>query len=497
VTGQVVAVNADVVLRPSARIDGDLLVVGGVVEGREEGFVGGDIRVYRQVLRVREEGDRIAVERGGSDDGDEGWWRRRARRARNWSDLRLVSARTYNRVEGLPILLGPSVRQETSWGRFSLDAYGVMRTADNLHWDSENIGHNVRAEVRLGDRPGLAVGGRLFDVVEGMESWHLTDTEVGLASFFLHRDFRDYFNRHGGQGYLSVVAGEDVDLTFGLSDERWAERRVRDPFTLSRNSQEWRANAAADEGRFHVANTTLRIDTRNDEDDPWSGWYIVADYERGSGQDVLFAPRTLDPATPAARGPVSYGRGFLDLRRYNRVAPSAQVNMRVVLAGWLDGDPLPLQRRFSVGGPGTLPGYDFRRTFDEQDVNQCTTEATRPALGVVALCERMALAQLEYRGDLRFDINLFDDDDDDDDGMRIGAHTDATWLVFADAGRGWLVGERQGDLQYEQGQFPGLGTFRTDLGLGLELDPFGVYVAKSVSDPKQPANFFVRLRGRF
>jgi len=495
ITGRVVAVNADVVLRSTARIDGDLLVVGGVVEGRDEGYVGGDIRVYRQVLRVREEGDRIAVERGGADD--DSWWRRRTRRARNWSDLRLVSARTYNRVEGLPILLGPSIRQETSWGRLSFDGYGVFRTADNFRWDSENVGHNVRAEIRAGERPGIAVGGRLFDVVDGVENWQLTDTEVGLASFFLHRDYRDYFNRHGGEGYLSLVAGEDVELRFGLSDERWASRRVRDPFTLFRNKQDWRANPVVDEGRFHVASATLRIDTRNDELDPWSGWYIVADYERGSGRDVLGALQQLAaPGVPTAS--VRYGRGFLDLRRYNRIAPSAQVNLRLVLGGWLDGDPLPLQRRFSVGGPGTIPGLDFRRTFGDEDVNQCTTEATRPVLGVIALCDRMALAQVEYRGDLRFDLNVFDDDDDDDDeGMRLGAHTDATWVVFADAGRGWLVGDRQGELQFERDQIPSLGTFRTDLGIGLEFDPLGVYVAKSVSGPRQPANVFVRLRRRF
>lgn len=496
IAGRVVAVNADVVLRPTARIDGDLLVVGGVIEGREDGFVGGEIRVYRQVLRVREEGDRIAVERG--EAGDESWWRRRTRRARSWGELRLVSARTYNRVEGLPILLGPSIRQETDWGRVSFDGYGVYRTVENLHWDSENIGHNVRTEVRLGDRPGVAIGGRLFDVVDGVENWHLTDTEVGLASFFLHRDYRDYFDRHGGAGFLSFVAGEDVELSFGLSDERWATRRVRDPFTLSRNQQDWRANPEVDEGRFHVANATLRIDTRNDEADPWSGWYIVADYERGTGRDVLFASRTLEPTDPAAaRGDVIYGRGFLDLRRYNRIAPSAQVNLRLVLGGWLDGDPLPLQRRFSLGGPGTLPGFDFRRTLSDEDVNQCSTEESRAALGVIALCERMVLAQLEYRGDLRFDLNLFDNDEDEDDGMRLGWHTDATWVVFADAGRGWLVGERQGDLQYERGQLPSLGTFRTDLGIGLEFYPLGVYLAKSVSGPSQPANFFVRLRRRF
>jgi len=497
VTGRVVAVNADVMLAPTARIEGDLLVVGGVLEGREKAYVGGEIRVYRQVLRYREEGDQIVAERGRGDE--DRWWRFRRRRGssdRSWNNLRFASARTYNRVEGLPIYLGPTIRQEVPWGRLSLDAFGILRTADNFRWDSDNLGHNIRAEVRVGGRPGLAVGGKLFDVVDGVENWQLTDTEVGLGSFFLHRDFRDYFNRHGASGYVALVAGEDVDLTFSLSDERQASRRLRDPFTLFRNQQVWRANPAVDDGRFHVANTTLRVDTRNDPEDPWSGWYIVADYERGAGD--LSRTAVVDPApgSPARlAGRVEYGRGFLDLRRYNRIAPNAQVNVRVVLGGWLDGDPLPLQRRLSVGGPGSLSGFDFRRTIGDTDVNQCTSDVTRPAFGVIALCDRMALAQVEYRGDLRLDANLFGDDDDG--GLTLGWHADGVWVLFADAGRGWLVGPRQGTLQYERDRLPSLGTFRTDLGLGLEFDPVGVYVAKSVSEAKQPANVFVRLRRRF
>ena len=35
------------------------------------------------------------------------------------------------------------------------------------------------------------------------------------------------------------------------------------------------------------------------------------------------------------------------------------------------------------------------------------------------------------------------------------------------------------------------------LQIGLDFDPIGVYVAKSVSDTKEPANFFVRVRKRF
>ena len=63
VTGRVIALNSDVILRPSARIDGDLLVVGGEVAGRDVAEIGGEIRIYRDALHYRQEGDQIVAER--------------------------------------------------------------------------------------------------------------------------------------------------------------------------------------------------------------------------------------------------------------------------------------------------------------------------------------------------------------------------------------------------------------------------------------------------
>ena len=69
--------------------------------------------------------------------------------------------------------------------------------------------------------------------------------------------------------------------------------------------------------------------------------------------------------------------------------------------------------------------------------------------------------------------------------------------AFVDAGRGWLVGSRSGDIRYPSGSLPGFDTWRTDVGLGLDLGIAGMYIAKAVSEAKEPANFFVRIRGRF
>lgn len=493
VNGRVIAINSDVILKPGARVEGQILVVGGNIDGKDGAFIGGDVRTYRQRLTYRQEGERLIA--SGSSEEDARWWHRRQKwRSRSYSDLRLVSAKTYNRVEGLPILIGPSIGQRFGDGRLQIDAMGVFRTGENLEWSSHNIGHSVKTELSFGRGAGLAIGGRLFDVVDAAEDWQLSDVEVGLSSFFLHRDFRDYYNRHGGSGYVRLSLARELSLTGSLSDERWSSRETLDPYTLFRNSQLWRLNPEMDEGRFHVANGTLQFDTRSDEDDPRSGWNIVVDYERGTGRTTRFGLTSPGVRDADVDGLTTYARGFLDLRRYNRLSPEGQLNFRVVAGGWLNGDELPLQRRFSLGGPGTLPGYPFRRTGSGSDVRQCSAGADIPA-GVPAQCERMVLLQAEYRGDLW--ASLFGNWDFDDSWRGGGWHHRSQWVVFADAGRGWLVGPRSGEMVYEKDQLPSLSTFKTDLGIGFDMGLIGLYVAKSVSDSKEPPNFFVRVRRRF
>ncbi|HYS69398.1 MAG TPA: hypothetical protein VEM14_04105, partial [Gemmatimonadaceae bacterium] len=79
----------------------------------------------------------------------------------------------------------------------------------------------------------------------------------------------------------------------------------------------------------------------------------------------------------------------------------------------------------------------------------------------------------------------------------IGFTVEPTAVAFVDAGRGWLVGPAFADLQYSSHSFPRFGTFRTDVGVGLDLGLIGVYVAKAVSSSKEPANVFLRVHRRF
>lgn len=498
VTGNVIVINGDLTLAPGARIDGAVFVVGGYLDGRDRATIGGVVQHYRDPLRFREEDERIIAETDQAPfDEDESWvsrWRRRRRESD--SKLSLMTGGSYNRVEGLAVHGGPSVRRTTSWGYVRVDAFGILRTVDHWEWTARNVGHDVTAQVGLG-RPGtIAIGARAFDIVSPVESWQLRDGEVGLASFFLHRDYRDYWARHGGSASLVLRAGDAFSFTPTYSEERWSALPERDPFTLFRGSQQWRPNPQTDEGRFRLTSARVTYDTRSDVDDPSSGWHLVADVEHGRSAAVRLAPTPAEVRAPATEPVgVKYTRAFLDARRYNRVSPDGQLNLRLVAGGWLNGDELPLQRRFALGGAGSLPGYDFRRP-PSKDVLLCGG-ATLP--GRPGLCERMVVAQIEYRGALAFRFSSeggFDEEEDERD-WRVYYSRKGEWVVFFDAGRGWLVGPRSGDLQYSRSALPPLSTFRTDVGAGLDFELIGFFVAKSVSDAKIPANFFVRLRHRF
>ena len=494
VNGRVLAINSDVLLRPGARVDGDILVVGGDIEGAGEATVTGEIRVYRQHLEFTRDGDRLVVaadeERRPEDDS---WWRRFERRRSPDARSRFViaTAGPYNRVEGLPVNVGPSLRFQGRTARLRADAFVVLRTGASFRSDSSDIGYDLGVEGSHRTGAGLRAGVRAFSTNEAVEAWQLSPLEYGLSAALFRRDYLDLYGRQGGKGYLGFFDDALGEITLTYSHERWSPRSSVDPWTLFRQGASWRANPLMDEARMHLLAGAVRFDTRNDDERPWAGWFVEADVERGAGDlDELGAtPPGVRVTQP---GRVAYTRALVDARRYNRVGPGAQLNFRVVTGGWLGGDALPLQRRLSVSGAGALPGFDFRSPIPTgADVGTCAVGGT--VAGRPALCDRIALAQVEYRGDLHFDLfGGFDWRARD-----LHFENDPVWVVFADAGRGWLIGEGGDGVHYGSGALPPLSTFRTDMGAGLDFGAFGIFAAKAISDGDEPLNFLFRLRHRF
>ncbi len=404
--------------------------------------------------------------------------------------LRITSGKRYNRVTGMPVLFGPIYRDSGESVTTRVAAMGILRSSNNFRWDSENIGHAASAGFRFGRERKLGFDLQSYDFVDGTQSWQMGEPEAGLAAFFLHRDYNDHYGRHGASIAGSLGLGARSSVQVELRDERWASRKVRDVFTILRNGEPWRENPQVDDGRVHMGLLTAMVDTRNDASSPLYGWLVNAEYENARATFASFGPTSSGVRSTFSNN-VQYGRVFVDVRRYNRISPSDQVNMRLVFGGWLHGDELPLQRRLSVGGVGTIPGFDFRRRLAGDDKAQCGQFPVLP--GNPAQCERVALIQIEYRtrlGERALDPINF--------GRYRGRLVlRPTVIVFADAGRGWLVGPRSGNVQYPSASIPSLSTFMTDIGIGFDVGAAALYVAKAVSVTKEPANVFLRIRRRF
>ena len=494
VEGSVLVLNGNAVLDSTATITGDLLVIGGAAVGPRE-TVAGNVRVYAEPLPYRLVGDTLIH----APD----LWRRLSLSARytfgrgvSRSSLILATGGTYNRIEGLPIIAGPSLdlalRGESV--RLRASAVGVFRTARSISGECCDLGYNARLELRAGTRRPVTLSGRAFDLVTPVEDWGLHSNEVGWEAFLVRRDYRDYFRANGVAARLSWQVEAPLGLSLEIRREYQATLTARDPWTLSRTGRPWRPNPPIDNGHYTTLTPSVTLDSRNDNRDPTSGWYLRGWIDVSTSHDV--SPQDSIPLAVRAPLPTTGGytftRAFFDLRRYNRLSSQGRLNLRLVLGGWLGGDPLPLQRRLDLGGPEPLPGYDFRQSA----CNRAITDSVSAFAGTnVAACDRVIAVQAEYRGHVSLRARY---DPESGQGEGLGYVTrflrGPDFVVFGDAGQAWLVGRGPGRVP--SNRLPGLDSWIADLGLGIDWGGFGVYVAKAIN-ADQPVRVTARIEHRF
>ena len=484
VDGPIGVANGTLHLLPGADVRGDILVIGGRLIRAAGARHTGRQRVYWDAAPVvRTEDGLLEVRERRRSIGELAAARTSFQTGKVRTTLLLTTGGTYNRIEGLPIVFGPTLDLRTSRRSSArLDLRGILRTAGS---DSRlaDFGYEARGEFRLGR---FGVAGEVYSKLAAIEDHPLSLSEVGWSSFLLQRDYRDYFDRRGYGGALWVQATRSLRLE--ISRRRDDERSVRatDPWSLFRNSDRWRRNPPIDDGHYITTGVQLDFDTRNERYLPSTGWLVRGRFEHSSTGDVapVDLPRLVRPEVPLGRR-YAFDRVLLDVRRYTRITPALRVNGRLRAEGWVEGDRLPVQRRVSLGGPDLLPGYDFRaftcapRGFDDPSE--------------LALCDRVVTAQVEVR--TRVGLNLgFRTGSRETGNRRFIGIEEADLVLLADAGKGWLAGS--GPSQVRPDRIPSFGEWKVDVGIGLDAGEVGAYIAKAISEGES-VKFLVRLQRRF
>jgi hypothetical protein len=488
ITGDLVAINADVMVADGAVIERDIVVLGGTLDVAEGARVEGSTRRHGERVAVRRVDDRLELverERGRR-------WRGFDFRDHGRAFIVLGIGRTYNRVEGLPLRLGVGAEWQAGITTGRIRGFGVFRTAGDFETNRADIGYAVEGQLGLGTQaPRIVLGARGYDLVVPTQDWPLSPHEVGWASLLWHRDYRDYFLQRGVAGFVSIEPAPSLTLTGEVARVEETSIGARDPWTPSRNAEAWRPNPRVDEGDYTLLTGTLEYDSRPSERSRRSGTLLRATWEHGMGEDVI--ERALPPAVrpPLPGADYTFDRASVDLRRYQRIGRAGQLRLRGFWAGAVRGDPLPVQRRFSLGGPDPLIGYPFRAFA----CNEGVADLSRPGL-----CDHVVLFQAEYRGG--FGIDWFDGDFDLRDHPDRRARPDRpegwegwdfddwawfegpTLVLFTNAGAGWLRSEDGPDRLH------------WDVGAGIAFGSVGLYVARAIRED-EPFRVTLRIERRF
>ena len=322
--------------------------------------------------------------------------------------MRFSLDRRFNRVEGL--LVGPSVTVRAGWGiRLRLKAgYGFA---------AQRGAYQVSVERRGRGRYGYTAGFEAHDLVDTSDRWIVSDEESTALAFLFGVAARDYIARSGYRIYLEWWMGKMGLLRAAYGSDAYSTLAKHTDWSFFRRNHRKRENweigeviLQPDEGDLRsmtfswVFNPNLVVRGR-------SGWYCAFLYEQAGGR---------------FGGDFAFRQHQIDIQRRNRISRNQWLNFRVIVG--LNSGEAPRQKRFYLGGIGTLPGYDYKTFWGD----------------------RLLLVKGEY---------------------RIGARK---WTIigFADGGSTWPE-----DAPFD------LGDLHYDAGVGLELERLGRVVRVDFSHP--------------
>jgi hypothetical protein len=488
IDGDLLVLNGNLELGETALITGNVTVIGGRVLGDLDGAVGGELLVYPRVLRVLERDGLVALSSRQLRE-----FGRQEGMGRAFVTFR--AGTNYNRVEGLPVMFGPVFESADPYS-IKVEGLAIWRTESGVTLDSDRLGYNILVEQRFGRSHALSVGATLHSDVLPIASQGLSDLESSLSTFFLRKDYRDYFERSGWSAFATgALPNLPVSLRLEFSDEEHRFAPVQSPWTLRRNDDPWRPQPLVAEGDLKTLAGEVTVDTRNDGDDPTDGWWARARVVQGLDGSLHIPEHEADDprfyqATFAPR-PVDedFTAGLLDVRRYARVGPDADVSLRVFAAGAMGDVPLPSQYQHALGGEGSLPGYALLsqdcgariRSFalERPDADSVVVERVFPRYG----CDRVALAQFEFYRRFGFDVDVGWPDGDEE--WYPSTNFGPAWSIFFNVGRGWSLTDPILDTAW-----------MSDVGLGLFLGDVGLYMAYPLRGEPRDFNFFIRFNRR-
>lgn len=355
----------------------------------------------------------------------------------------------YNRVEGL--FAGFKVNKEYWQDRRPMSP--IIFGHAGYAFSAKELEYRVGLEQGFNSGSRFAIGAEHHRMVVTPDNWFISDSENSLAAFFIKEDFCDYYLEEGGSVYVTQDLGHNLRITGGYHYERFDSLEKNTNWSLFGKNKKFRDNPIMDIGKVNSLKGKLVLDTRRNSRYTARGWYAEVEYEH-SGDNL--------------GGDYTYDRLVADLRRYQPLGFDLGIDFRLRL-GTSHGI-MPYQKKFYLGGIGTLRGYRYKEL---------------PGGYMNEGGNRMLLAQIEYRlGESNLpgflDLGLFE-------LFNLTLFADAGWIGFTETDTDLLDGFS--DLKWSH--------FKTDAGIALVSGDVRFEIARRLDTSYKPFRFYFRLHRPF
>jgi hypothetical protein len=292
----------------------------------------------------------------------------------------------------------------------------------------------------------------MHDLTATDDQWRLTPSEQTLAAFLFKNTFRDYYRRVGGQVHVALRPSPEHEIVVSSRWDRHSPLANATNFSVFRDSHAFRPNQPVLERDLRALVLAYTFDSRGLVE---AG--IAAGFERHLVDDLFRGTRrqdfgsrvdwTSEVAGHGLGGDYTFDRHILNARLYLPLSPRQSLSARSIL-GFSRGE-LPTERRFAIGGIGSVHGYAFKE----------------------AAGDGMALFNAEYRLDLV-------------GGWHRESRGGLGAIVFADAGR-------------VSGPVAGTNDWLKGVGVGIQTGPVRVEFGFRLDDIPRSRQILVRLSPSF
>jgi hypothetical protein len=320
---------------------------------------------------------------------------------------------------------------------FDHDRFNHAYVAGHLSYKvaSERAGYALGFERPIFTAPRLFLGGELHDLTASDDQWQISSAEASLAAIGPRRSFRDYYRRRGVQIGGALRVHPQVEFLFAWRGERHEPLATRSDFSFWNDDESFRPNRAAVDGRMNALVLGASVDGHGFDRESLEATYRRHQLETPFGERLSNPDRghdrsplwridwTSELSTPGAlHSDFDFKRHIVSGRARLALSPHQDFGVRVI-GGWSDGI-LPPQRQFSIGGIGSVHGYEFKE----------------------AVGDSLALVNLEYALGWRGGLKLFGFYDLGRANLsRSATAVSAPWLK----GVGWGIGI--GDVRVDFG----------------------------------------------